>query len=220
MAMNSDDGITAAQRPVASAVSMSQSLLSSVPVSRRGFLRIGAVASAALVGGGEMMGCFGGDPSLDPRVAAEHPEVLSRRELGVLTSLAERVVAASAGAPSAVDTRVARRIDRELAILGGRVASDVRAALTLIEYGPWFDMQLSRFTALDHAAQDDFLRGCERSRWLVRRQAYAGLRLLCLFFYYSDDRTWTSIGYAGPTIVRKLPEAANAIAALDRNPEA
>ena len=190
--------------------------VSPLPISRRGFLRIGAVTSAALTGSGAAIGCLGSPPSVDPRLAAERPEVLSHVELVVLAALAERVIAPAPGGPTPLEARVARRIDRELAIVGGRLASDVSAALTLIEYGPWLDLQPRRFTALGTEAQDDFLRSCEGSRWLLRRQAYAGLRLLCLFFYYSDDRSWPGVGYAGPTVVRKLPEAANAIEVLDR----
>ncbi|MFQ5417411.1 MAG: hypothetical protein ACE5FL_10240 [Myxococcota bacterium] len=186
------------------------------PLSRRGFLRIGAAASASLAGGGAMIGCHGAESPLDPRLAAEQPEFLSRDELVVLATVAERVVASAPSVPTSLETRIARRIDRELAIVGGRLASDVRAALILIEYGPWLDSRFRRFTALSPDAQDDFLRACEHSRWLLRRRAYAGLRLLCLFFHYSDDRTWPSIGYAGPTVPRKLPEAANAISALGR----
>ncbi|MCP3985715.1 MAG: gluconate 2-dehydrogenase subunit 3 family protein [bacterium] len=189
--------------------------MTSLPVSRRGFLQIGGAASAVIAGGGAGLGCFGSPPPVDPSLAAERPEILSRDELVVLAALAERVIAPAPGGPTPLEARVARRIDRELAIVGGRLASDVPAALTLIEFGPWLDLRPSRFTSLEVEAQDDFLRSCERSGWLVRRQAYAGLRLLCLFFYYSDDRSWPSIGYAGPMVARKLPEAANAIEALD-----
>jgi hypothetical protein len=92
----------------------------------------------------------------------------------------------------------------------------VRAALTMIEYGPFLDLHLRPFTRLAPDAQDSYLRACAESGWRLRRNAFAGLRFLCLFFYYSDDRTWRSIGYGGPMVDRKLPEAANAIEALDR----
>ncbi len=178
---------------------------------------MGAASSAALAANGAMIGCLGPGLPIDPRQAAERPEVLSHAELQVLSAVAERVIAPAPAGPTALDTRVARRIDRELAIVGGRLAEDVPAALTLIEYGPWLDLRFGRFTTLDAKAQDDSLRTCEHSRFLLRRQAYAGLRLLCLFMHYSDDRTWPSIGYAGPMVPRKLPEAANAIEALDRS---
>jgi hypothetical protein len=49
----------------------------------------------------------------------------------------------------------------------------------------------------------------------VRRHV-SGLRFLCVFLYYTDDRTWPSIGYGGPMVERKIPEAANALEALAR----
>ena len=182
-------------------------------ISRRGFLRAGIVTTAALASAGSVVGCLRAAPE---NAGDEHPEVLSRKDLGILAAFADRVVTAADGTPSAREARVARRIDRELAFNDGTLAGDVRAALTMIEYGPFLDFRLRPFTRLGAAEQDAFLEGCARSTWRLRRNAFSGLRFLCLFFYYSDDRTWRSIGYGGPMVGRKLPEAANAREALDQ----
>lgn len=181
-------------------------------LSRRGFLRAGAITSAALASATMLAGCLRDERSaLD-----EEPEILTRGELATLTALADRVIAAADGAPTAREARTARRIDRELTFNEGTLVGDVRAALGLIEYGTVLDLHLKPFTRLDAAAQDAYLRNCAESSWTLRRNAFGGLRFLCLFFYYTDDRTWRSIGYAGPMVERKLPEAANAREVLDR----
>ena len=184
-------------------------------VSRRGFLKAGAASVAALVGAGSAAAWLarGDDAAV---IGDERPEVLSRRELATLMALADRVVMPSAGGPSARDTRTARRIDRELAFSDGRLTADVRAALAVIEYGPVLDFRLRRFTRLGPEEQDAYLAACASSLWHLRRNAFNGLRFLTLFFYYTDDRTWRGVGYAGPMVDRKLPEAANAIEALAR----
>jgi hypothetical protein len=185
------------------------------PISRRGFLRAGVATSLALAGAGAISGCLPG-PDYGRAVGTEHPEVLSTKQLAILTAFAGRVITPADGGPTAIDARIARRIDRELAFSDGRLADDVGAALTLIEHGTLLDFRFRRFTSLAPDQQDAYLVACARSTWTTRRNAYAGLRFLCLFFYYTDDRTWQAIGYNGPTVDRKLPEAANAIESLDR----
>jgi len=72
----------------------------------------------------------------------------------------------------------------------------------------------------EEAVQDAYLQACAESSWTLRRNAFSGLRFLCLFFYYTDDRTWRSIGYGGTMVDRKLPEAANAREVLDQGARA
>ncbi|MBI3769573.1 MAG: gluconate 2-dehydrogenase subunit 3 family protein [Deltaproteobacteria bacterium] len=186
-----------------------------VGLSRRGFLQAGLLTSGALLGAAVLAGCVRSIPDTEPPGDA-YPDVLSRRELAILAALADRVITPAAGTPTARDARVARRIDRELAFNDGSLAGDVRAALTLIEYGPFLDFHLRPFTRLSPAEQDTFLHTCAESGWTLRRNAFGGLRFLCLFFYYTDDRTWRSIGYGGTMVDRKLPEAANAREVLDQ----
>lgn len=180
-------------------------------ISRRGFLHAGMLATGSLIGSGALAGCM--RPSTD--AAGENPEVLSRRDLAILAAVADRVITPAEGGPTARDARVARRIDRELAFNEGTLTSDVRAALSLIEYAPFLDLGLRPFTRLAAAEQDAHLRACAESGWTLRRNAFNGVRFLCLFFYYTDDRTWPAIGYAGPMVDRKLPEAASARETLD-----
>jgi hypothetical protein len=210
--------MTLVERPILSTSRFSATSISAtstsatVVLSRRGFLRAGAITSGALIGAGLLGGCVRSSPALDD----EHPEVLSRRELAILAAIAERVITPADGTPTARDARVARRIDRELVFNEGTLAGDVRAALALVEYSPFLDLRLRPFTRLPAEEQDAHLQACAQSVWTTRRNAFSGLRFLCLFFYYSDDRTWRSIGYDGTMVDRKLPEAANAREVLDQ----
>lgn len=184
-----------------------------LPLSRRGFLRAGAVTAAVLAGAGATTAWWAARD--EPAGASdERPEVLTPSQLAVLTAFADRVIAAPPDGPSARDARIARRVDRELALTDGRLADDVRGALLLLEYGPLLDGLGGRFTRLAPAQQDAALDAAARSRWAVRRNAFSGLRTVCLFLYYADDRTWPAIGYAGPMVPRKLPEASSALASL------
>lgn len=184
-------------------------------ITRRGFLRASAATTGSLIGAGALAGCVS-RASYRALIGDERPEVLSARDLAVLMAFADRIVAPAEDAPTARETRTARRIDRELLFSDGLLTADVRAALSIIEYGPLIDLRWRRFTRLSPAEQDAYLRACATSSWSLRRNAYGGLRFLCVFFHYTDDRTWRSIGYGGPMVERKLPEAANAREALDR----
>ncbi len=185
-----------------------------LPISRRGFLRAGLLTTVALGALGSLPGCTRSS-EYRQRIGSEHPEVLSEKELAILMALADRVITPGKDCPSASEARIARRIDRELVFSDGKLREDVRSALALLEHGPILDLRFRRFTRLTPVEQDEFLQNCVKSSWALRRNAFNGIRFLCSFFYYTDDRTWRSVGYGGPTVARKLPEAANAIEALD-----
>ena len=178
-------------------------------------MKASAITTAALVSAGTVAGCLTSGRYED-QIGGETPEVLTAKELAILMAFADRVITPGDASPTPRDARVARRVDRELVFSDGRLASDVRAALALIEHAPILDFRLRRFTNLAPADQDAYLAQCAQSGWTLRRNAYSGLRFLCLFLYYTDDRTWRSIGYGGVMVDRKLPEASNALAALDR----
>src|SRR3954469_7983926 len=170
---------------------MARSDIVAGPLSRRGFLKAGATTTGALLALSAAPGCM--SSHYEHLVGDETPETLTPKELAVLTSFADRVLTPADGTPVARDARVARRIDRELVFSDGRLTGDVRAALALIEHGPILDLRFRRFTSLAPAEQDAYLDACARSSWSLRRNAFAGLRFLCLFLYYSDNRTWRSI---------------------------
>ncbi len=184
-------------------------------LSRRGFLGAGAVGLGVLgaVAGWTWFGA--NDACYRALVGDAVPNVLTIKELAILGALAEAMIAPSAGAPTAHQAETARRIDRELVFhSGSKLISDIKSSLLLLEHAPIMDMMGSRFTALSATDRAAFLEGSARSQWALRRLAYAGVKFLILFFYYSDDRTWRSIGYGGPAVAEKIFEGGNRIANL------
>ncbi len=184
-------------------------------LSRRGFLSAGAIGLGALGITASWLWLRTDDRTYRAMVGGAEPVVLTVGELAILKTLADAVVEPASGAPTADQAETARRIDRELFFhRRTKLVSDVRLSLSLIEWLPVAGFAGRKFTALSAADKALFLRGCETSRWSIRSQAFSGLKFLIFFFYYSDDRTWPSIGYAGPTVPEKFFEGGNRISNL------
>jgi len=178
------------------------------PLSRRRFLKVGGVAAAALAGGAWLLMRGGGDAHYRALCPGAAPRVLSTKELGVLAAFCERVCPAPGPSqPGARVLRIAERIDHELAFHTAQLQSDVKAALLLLEHGGWLHLSSTRFTRLSEAEQDACLArmGVEGNE--LERQVFSNLKLLALFFYYCDERTWQAMHYEGPFAARKAPEA-------------
>lgn len=180
--------------------------------SRRGFL-VGSASALAALGAGAAL-VMRGDPDAyralvrEPDGAVPKPERLSIKELAVLTALCDRLAPATSGFPSAKELGIARRIDRELMFLRGKLTDDVQGALFVFEHGGLAHGSASRFCALDDAGKDERL----AAMWagsVLERSCVAGMRILALFFYYADERVWSPIGYAGPLVGHRSPPAAD-----------
>ena len=185
-------------------------------LSRRGFLGASAAGLGILgiaAAGWEWLGPS--EAHYRALVGDAVPAVLSVKELAILGALADAVITAKPGTPTAGQAQTARRIDRELAFQSeSKLVSDVKLSLAFLEHLPALDFLGLRFTALSAAGKIAFLRNCETSSWSSRSRAFAGLKFLILFFYYTDDRTWPSIGYGGPQVAEKFFEGGNRIANL------
>jgi len=181
------------------------------PISRRGFLKTGIAGASILAGAGVVLPLFMGDDDADYEAFTgdEIPEVLTIKQLAILTVFASRVIKPVTGSPTVLQARTAKRIDRELVFAGNKLVSDIQASIGLIEYGTVLDLNRYRFTSMSPAAQDDYLLACQHSNWSLRRAAFNGLRFLSVFFYYNDERTWGSIGYKGAWVAAKKFAAGN-----------
>lgn len=181
-------------------------------LSRRGFLGAGSAGLGLLGAGGAWALLGANDATYRDLANGATPTVLTLKEFAVLDALASAIITPAKGTPSARDAQTARRIDRELAFhLDGRLVPDLKASLAFLEHLPAVDLRGTRFTALSPDGRAGFLEASARSPWQLRRLAYSGVRFLVLFFYYTDDRTWDSIGYAGPTVAAKQFEGGNRI---------
>lgn len=179
------------------------------PLTRRKFLAVSGVAAGALAVGSALVMRGGGSDWYRSllRPGAE-PKSLSLKALGVLHALCDAVVGElPEGQPSARDARLAERIDRELSFHFPRMTSDLEAALMLIEHGGLRRLDFTRFTRLSpearHLALEKLAAGSA-----LEKEAFFALRLMVLFYFYCDERTWKAIHYDGPLMkVRKPPEA-------------
>lgn len=187
----------------------------SVFASRRGFVIGGAIAaSAAVAGVGGALLLSGSDEHYASLAGGRRPVFLSVRQFGILTAVIDTMIARAEGAPSAAQAMVASRIDRELTLANPKLGEDLRAALDFIELVPLLKMRLQKFTGLDHERRVDVLGLLQTSSSVLERSIFNGVRFLCMFFYYTDDRTWPSVGYSGPTVPEKFFGAGNRIANL------
>ncbi len=139
--------------------------------------------------------------------AAARPVALSVKELAVLTSLVDRLLPDRPPFPTAREVGVALRIDRELSFHGAKLTSDTSAALFLLEHGGVLHGGVRPFTELSTEAQDERLIAMAGGND-IERQVVNGLRILALFFFYADERTWKHIGYDGPLVAERTPHPA------------
>lgn len=180
------------------------------PFTRRALLLGGGALGALAASGAALLMRGGGSawyrsllpPGLQPRA-------LSEKALAVLHVFCDVVIGEpTGGRPSARDARLAERLDRELAFQFPRTREEVELALLLVEHGGARRLSFTRFTRLSRAEQEAHLEALARGTEL-EQQAFSQLRLLAVYFFHCDDRTWKAIHYEGPVLVqvRKPPEA-------------
>jgi hypothetical protein len=184
------------------------------PLTRRRFLKVSSVTAAALATGGALLMRGGGDAHYRSLVTAETPRVLSLKELGVLSVFCDRVCPEPGGKhPGPRVLRIAERIDRELSFHVAKMQADVKAALLVLEHGGVLHLSPTRFTRLGPGEQTRYLERMAVDGSTVERQVISNLKLLTLFFYYCDERTWSAMHYEGPPMPRKAPEADSRVSA-------
>jgi alkylation response protein AidB-like acyl-CoA dehydrogenase len=149
--------------------------------------------------------------AIDASAAFPHDVYAAIAELGLLAAFVDRVLPGAPGRPSAREARVAERIDRELVFHPKKLQEDVKGALFLLEHGGWLHLSPSRFTSREPEEQDRYLARMAAGTSL-ERQAFQSLRVMTVFFYYCDERTWESIHYEGPLVrIPAPPEADSAL---------
>ena len=169
---------------------------------------MGGLTGAALAVGGALLLRGGGDQHYRGLVPGATPRVLSPKALGVLAALCARVCPApSEGHPGAAALRVAERVDKELLFHTPKMRADLEAGLLLVEHGGLLHGEATRFTRRGPEAQDAYLARMGVRGTALERQAFSSVKLLALFFYYCDERTWSAMHYEGPLVARKRPEA-------------
>lgn len=168
------------------------------PLSRRGFL--------ALAGGAGALASLASLRAIPAAALVADPSArfFAAREREILTQVVERMVdTGEPGAPAVRATRTIETIDALCAGLEPATTAPLPALLRLVEWGPLlFERRMARFTSLDAAGQDAALRGWMTSGLALRRLGFHALRNLALLGYWSQDETWSLVGYAGPLLRR------------------
>lgn len=160
---------------------------------RRGFLRATAGGTAAVALASMIpAGCAADYPQAT--VDGVTLQTLSPKEYAVVRAAAESILE---GVPVPPE-RVAQRIDRELALAGDPILTDMKTVLALLEHLTLLGGRMRRFTALDVEARVAYLHGWARSRFNLRRAVFQAVRAFVCFFAYSDDATRPITGFTGP----------------------
>lgn len=131
------------------------------------------------------------------------PELLffSPAEYQVLRSAADRIVGAGPGdGPTAGEINVGLRADRFLAGADPEIQEQFHLLMTILNnpiFAFLFDFRLSSFISMSDEDKDTYLEDWMTSPLAFRRQAFIGLKRLCMSMYYTDPRSWKAIGYDG-----------------------
>lgn len=162
-------------------------------LSRRGFLRSTAGGGIAVLAASLVPAGCGRDYP-----AAEEEGVdlaaLTPKEFAVARAAAEALLV---GVPVTPGT-VATRIDRELALVGDPVRTDMKTVFSLLEHLTPLGGRVRPFTRLDPEERREYLLGWARSRFDLRRAVFQATRGFVYFFAYSDAATRSITGFQGP----------------------
>jgi hypothetical protein len=138
--------------------------------------------------------------------------VLSAREAATLEAVIERMMRGGDPVlPPVADTAAVAVIDWALGYAGEPERFQLRWLLRAFEWSPPLLLgRFAPFTALSPEDQDVVLEAWERSRFRWMQLGFRALKNLSALGYYSQDRTWTAIGYRGPWMPRapRSPRAA------------
>ena len=161
-------------------------------IDRRGFLRTTAGGAAAL-GLAAILpagcGTVGADALQDRDL-----ESLTPGEYATARAAAEALLPGLPVEPE----RIALRLDRVRALVGGPIERDMKTVLRLLERLTPLAGRLRPFTELSPTERVRYLETWRDSRFSLRRAAYGAIRSFVYFFAYADPDTWPLTGFPGP----------------------
>jgi len=101
--------------------------------------------------------------------------------------------------PSAAEAEVLAYVDRYFGWQRPTLRLAMKALFMLFEHGTLlFVPTWARFSQLDAAAREDYLRGWERSRLYVKRLLFQSLRAILCLAYVAHPATEAALGYERP----------------------
>lgn len=119
----------------------------------------------------------------------------------VVAAAARRIANADrTGVVSPDEVDVAGFVDRYVAEMAPAVRADLKNLFAYLEHiAPLRSGYANRFTSLPDDAKDKVLMHLEQADETLLRGGFAGLKSLVFMGYYRDPRTWSILGYDGPT---------------------
>jgi hypothetical protein len=105
--------------------------------------------------------------------------------------------------PSPAEVDVAAKADAFLGPLPEGDRKDLKQLLALFDNALFSAVSggpARPFTAMSAVEQDQHLRAWETSRLSVKRTGFQAVKRLCCAVYFSDPRTFASVGYPGPPV--------------------
>ncbi len=100
----------------------------------------------------------------------------------------------------AIDIDLAGRIDYFLAKNDPEVVQGVSGALQFVEYkSSALIGETATFSSLPLDKRTNIIQTLSETSGMAVA-IYAALRGLCMFFFYTDERSWQEIGYEGPLV--------------------
>lgn len=173
---------------------------------RRSLIQRGVIGGALLFASG---GAFWFRKSI---VEGSHLDPTGFRggQRDVLRAMARRILVVGAGAPSVDEIDVVARCEAALKLLDAKSQEELLQVIGLFE-SAWVNFvlggRLQSFAAMSEQQQDQVLNEWSTSRLKLRRSGFQALRSLIASAYYGDERTWASVGYAGPPTGFHNPQA-------------
>ena len=183
--------------------------IGSMRETRRGLLK-------KTLGGAALLVAAGAVPLALRRTKLRPParplQYFTEAEYSIWAALADRVLAQEATAATsepadAVEERpaaprpeqidVAGKADAFLAALPESDAKDMKQLLALFD-NALFNLSLRPFTHKSAAEQDAHLKAWQTSRLAIKRTGFQAMKRLTCALYFSDPRTYASVGYPGP----------------------
>ena len=167
---------------------------------RRGFLK-------KTLGGAALLAVAGAVPlALRKTKLRETPKALrffTPAEYSIWAAVGDRILAEEkpSGAPSPSQIDVAAKADAFLAPLPENDRKDLKQLLALFDNALFSALQGGPprpFTQMSPDDQDAHLRRWQTSRLALQRTGYQAMKRLSCALYFSDPRTYASVGYPGP----------------------
>jgi len=138
---------------------------------------------------------------LAPDVIANQLRFFSEHEYMIVRVVTERIVGPTPRPAEGQHTiDVAQRADEFLSLADPEIQEQFHQLLSVfngVVFAFLFDFRFSSFLDMNPEDQDSYLEDWMTSPLTFRRQVFVALKRLSLSMYYTEEQSWTEIGYTG-----------------------